>query len=478
MSAARASSWSIVRRLSLLYVLLSSVLLVVAAIFLYWLLQSNLRREDNSTVGQEIHVLRVILRERPDDPTVLRQEVRWEGSPTEEVHVYERIMDDRGKVLLQTQGITRALPKDLFPSPIPLGQAAPSVAPLRVNGAHRKYRVLSAWAQMGNDPTPRRLVQVGLDVTHEEGVIHAYGNALVFVVLGGIMASIWASVLVARKGMEPLADITRAAQKISATQLHERLPRAQFPVELHPLAAAFNEMLNRLEDSFTRLGQFSADLAHELRTPINNLMGEAEVALSRPGTATEYRQVLESALEEYQRLSRMIESLLFLARAEHGAAPLAPIDLNARIEIEAVCEFHEAVAQEQQVVLACEGSASILADPILLRRALSNVLSNALRYTSPGGRIELLLQDLGSGTEIRVRDTGSGIGPEHLPRLFDRFYRADAARASHGGAGLGLSIVRSIMALHGGEVTISSTAGVGTEVRLWFPRQVTTGPMA
>lgn len=470
MSVARVSSWSIIRRLSLLYVLLSSVLLVVAAVFLYWLLQSNLRREDNSNVGQEIHVLRVILRERPDDPTVLRQEVRWEGSPTEEVHVYERVMDPAGKVLLQTQGMTRALPKDLFPPPIPLGQRAPSVAPLRVNAAHRRYRVLAAWAQLGSDPAPRRLLQVGLDVTHEEGVIHAYGNALVFVVLGGILTSIWASVLVARKGMEPLADITAAARKISVTQLHERLPEHQFPVELRPLAAAFNDMLNRLEDSFTRLGQFSADLAHELRTPINNLMGEAEVVLSREGTAAEYRQVLESALEEYQRLSRMIESLLFLARSEHAATPLAPVDLDARKELEVVCEFHEAVAQEQQVALVCTGEARLRADPILLRRALSNLLSNALRYTGSGGRIELCVQDLGPGTEIRVRDTGSGIAPEHLPRLFDRFYRADAARASHGGAGLGLSIVRSIMALHGGEVAIASRPGAGTEVRLWFPR--------
>jgi len=476
MSSGAASSWSIVRRLSLLYVLLSAGLLIAAAIFLYWLLQSNLRREDNSTVGQEIHVLRVILRERPDDPTVLRQEVRWEGTPTEAVHIYERVLNRAGQVLLQTQGMTRAIPASVFPVPIPVGQRPPAVAPLRRARNRRVYRVLSAWAQLGSDPTPRRLVQVALDVTHEETVIRTYGNALIFVVIGGVLASIGASVLVAKKGMKPLADITLAAQKISATQLHERLPRSRFPVELHPLAGAFNDMLNRLEDSFTRLGQFSADLAHELRTPINNLMGEAEVAISRPRTAAEYRHVLESALEEYNRLSRMIESLLFLARAEHQAAPLDLVELDARKEVEAVGEFHEAVAQEQQVRIECAGSAQVTADPILLRRALSNVLSNALRYTAAGGRIEMIVASREEGTQILVRDTGAGIPAEHLPRLFDRFYRADSARAEHGGgAGLGLSIVQSIMILHRGAVTISSTVGAGTEVQLQFPHAVPEG---
>lgn len=470
MSSDRSRSWSIAWRLTSLYVLLSATLLIVAALFLYWLLQDNLRHQDNNAVAEEIHVLRVILRERPHDPTVLQQEVRWEGGTTEAPPIYERVLTPSGKILIQTQGMGRVAPASVFPPPFGVRQHPPSVAELRVLGDQRTYRLMSAWAALGGSGRPQRLLQVALDVTHSEGVLRTYRNALVLVVLVGVFASIGASLVVVRRGMTPLSDITNAARKISATQLHERLRPHRFPVELHRLAEAFNEMLDRLQESFTRLSQFSADLAHELRTPINNLMGEGEVALARPRTAAEYRQVLESSLEEYSRLSRMIDSLLFLARAENHAAPIDLARLDLKAETEAVCEFHEAVAEEQQVRIHCEGEGEIRADPILLRRALSNVLSNALRYTPPGGQVEMISSVSSGGVDILVRDNGLGIGAEHLPRLFDRFYRVDKTRSERSeGAGLGLSIVRSIMTLHGGIVTIQSRPGTGTEVRLHFP---------
>lgn len=470
MSSGRGRSWSIAWRLTSLYVLLSAILLVVAALFLYWLLQSNLRHQDNSTVAEEIHVLRVILRQRPDNPTILRQEVRWEGGSSEAPPIYERVLNRAGIVLLQTQGMKRIAPVSVFPSPIGVRQRPPHTAERRTLGNGQIYRLMSAWAALGSGTRRERLLQVALDVTHSEGVISMYRNALALVVLVGVLASVGASLFVVRKGMTPLADITNAARKISVTQLHERLRPYRFPVELHSLAEAFNEMLDRLEESFTRLSQFSADLAHELRTPINNLMGEGEVALARPRTPAEYHQVLESSLEEYSRLSRMIDSLLFLARAENQAAPIDLAVLDLRQETEAVREFHEAVAEEQQVRIVCAGVGQVRADPILLRRALSNLLSNALRYTPPGGCIEMVSSASTAGSDVLVRDSGCGIAAEHLPRLFDRFYRVDKTRSERSeGAGLGLSIVRSIMALHGGAVTIESTPGIGTVVRLHFP---------
>ncbi|MHB1529181.1 MAG: heavy metal sensor histidine kinase [Acidiferrobacteraceae bacterium] len=470
MSSGRGRSWSIAWRLTSLYVLLSAILLVVAALFLYWLLQSNLRHQDNSAVAEEIHVLRVILRQRPDNPTILRQEVRWEGGSSEAPPIYERVLNRAGVVLLQTQGMKRIAPVSVFPPPIGVRRRPPHTAERRTLANGQIYRLMSAWAALGSGTQRARLLQVALDVTHSEGVISMYRNALALVVLVGVLASIGASLIVVRKGMTPLADITNAARKISATQLHERLRPHRFPVELHSLAEAFNEMLDRLEASFTRLSQFSADLAHELRTPINNLMGEGEVALARPRTPAEYHQVLESSLEEYSRLSRMIDSLLFLARAENQAAPIDLAVLDLRQETEAVREFHEAVAEEQQVRIVCEGAGRVRADPILLRRALSNLLSNALRYTPPGGCIEMVSSASTAGADVLVRDSGLGIAAEHLPRLFDRFYRVDKTRSERSeGAGLGLSIVRSIMALHGGVVTIESTPGIGTAVKLHFP---------
>lgn len=200
-------------------------------------------------------------------------------------------------------------------------------------------------------------------------------------------------------------------------------------------------------------------------------MGEAEVALSRTRTLDEYRHVLESSLEEYGRLSRMIDSLLFLARAESRDTQIKRSLLNAFKEIKAVQEFYESVAEEQGVEVTCQGNALLNVDPILFRRAVSNLLSNALQYTPRGGKVTLSVKQTDDEcVEVSVSDTGSGIDPEHLPKIFDRFYRADRARSQHPqGAGLGLAIVKSIMDLHGGTVAIKSEPDKGTTVTLRFP---------
>ncbi|MDD5037041.1 MAG: ATP-binding protein, partial [Methylococcaceae bacterium] len=206
--------------------------------------------------------------------------------------------------------------------------------------------------------------------------------------------------------------------------------------------------------------------------PINNLMGEAEVTLARARSEAEYRDVLESSLEECGRLSRMIDSLLFLARADNAEVSLQLARLDVRQELEAIRDFYEAVTEEQGVTAQCEGEASLEADPILFRRAVTNLLANAIRHTPSGGQIKLVVEPSPSadGVAIHVSDNGCGIAHEHLPKVFDRFYRVDQARSadSHS-TGLGLAIVRSIMAMHGGTVSIESQPGKGTTVTLHFP---------
>jgi two-component system heavy metal sensor histidine kinase CusS len=301
-----------------------------------------------------------------------------------------------------------------------------------------------------------------------------YRNKLWSVLGFGLIFAAVAGAWVARKGMRPLTEVTEAAQHITASQLHERIAGAHWPTELARLAAAFDAMLDRLEDSFTRLSQFSADLAHELRTPINNLRGEAEVALTRDRTPEEYRHILASGLEEYERLSRMIDGLLFLARSDRADAAVERVRFDARKEIEAVREFQEALAEEHGVNVTCEGSIWLTGDPALFRRAVSNLLANALQHTPAKGSVRLVLRMLDDqAAELSVRDTGGGIGPEHLLRIFDRFYRAGRSRSqSPGGVGLGLAIVQSIMRLHGGKATIESVLGQGTHVMLRFPPAV------
>lgn len=464
----RAEPHSIVARITLLYALVSAVLLTAATLVLYWMLQGNLRRQDNGTVVEEVQVLRSILLQPGQHPDVLAQEVRGEGGSHAAEQIFDRVLTVSGRVLIQTQGMARIAPVGMFPAPgaklVPrLVAAAPSAS-----GQRRTLRLLAA--RISGSSGGVRVVQVALDVTHDEQTLRTYRATLIVVVLAGLLLSVASAWLLARRVVAPLQEIRDSVQNITATQLHARLETAMLPQELRSLAQNFNGMLTRLEDAFARLSQFSADLAHELRTPINNLMGEAEVSLSRPRSEGEYRQVLESSLEELGRLARMVDSLLFLARAEHGALPVSAVWVDAVREARAVCEFHEAVAEERGVSLSVEGSGRVRADPVLLRRALHNLVSNALRYTAAGGRIDISAIPVAEGLQWAVRDSGCGIDARHLPHLFDRFYRADDARSEHGGGfGLGLAIVQSIARLHGGEVSIESTLGVGTQVRLWLP---------
>jgi two-component system heavy metal sensor histidine kinase CusS len=239
---------------------------------------------------------------------------------------------------------------------------------------------------------------------------------------------------------------------------------------LAALADTFNAMLDRLEESFRRLSQFSADLAHELRTPINNMRGEAEVALSRARSVEEYREALTSCLEESVRLSDLIGSLLFLARAESPGTNLKRETVNVVKELEAVRDYYEAAAAEAGVTQSvAAGDEVILSlDRGLLRQAIGNLVANALAHTPPGGTVTLAAEMDRGVVRIEVLDTGAGIPAEDLSRVFDRFYRVDKARSSQGGVGLGLAIVKGIAALHGGRAEIESEIGKGTRITLIF----------
>jgi two-component system, OmpR family, heavy metal sensor histidine kinase CusS len=282
-----------------------------------------------------------------------------------------------------------------------------------------------------------------------------------------ILACAGISSLVTRRALRPLKRMAEFAERVGSTHLNERVPATGWPGEVQPLAIGFNRMLVRLENSFTRLSQFSADLAHELRTPIAILRGEAEGALIKARSSDQYRDVIESSLEEFHRLSRLIDNLLFLARAETTVA-LTKSSFDGGPAIEKIREFYEAVSQEQGVEIRCEGEAEVYAEPALFRRSLLNLISNSLRFTPSGGTISISLTRRKSGAEITIADTGCGIAPNHVDKVFDRFFRGDAARTSEG-TGLGLAIVKSIMEIHKGSVSIKSDLDRGTVVTLTFP---------
>jgi two-component system heavy metal sensor histidine kinase CusS len=276
----------------------------------------------------------------------------------------------------------------------------------------------------------------------------------------------------ARWGTRPLREVSETARHISSSTLNERIQVERYPLEIATLANSFNAMLQRLEDSFLRLSRFSADIAHELRTPVNNIRGESEVALARSRTAEEYRDALGSCLEESVRLSELIESLLFLARSESPGDHLKRKRQDIGALLSSVRDYYEASALESGVTLHlhCEGEVAGEVDGPLLQRALGNLVSNALAHTAAGGAVWLSAAQQSRQLRIEVKDTGSGISAEALPKVFDRFYRADPARArGSGGTGLGLAIMRQIVVLHGGDVKIESHPGEGTTVSVTLP---------
>lgn len=470
--------WSIRRRLTALYATSTLALLLLSSGYLYWTLKRGLEHTRHGLLVSKIEVLRRLLRERPEQTAVLASEVEHEASESQPLRYYIRVLDEQGRVLLETPGMSEQVSVAEFAPPLGLGEDLRQDLPRHL--VHRgTWMLLSAQAVVGADSRHLRTLQIAMDAATGNQFVADYRNRL-FAMLGvGLVLAAVAGMWVARKGMQPLAEITSAAQQVTASQLHERIAGKPWPAELAALAAAFDAMLDRLEDSFTRLAQFSADLAHALRTPIHNLRGEAEVALARARGPEEYQHVLASNLEECDRLGRMIDGLLFLARADDPKTALKRMRFDARRELEAVREFYDALASEQEVSVSCDGQAWLTGDAMLFRRAVSNLLGNALRHTPARGSVHLAIATLpDQRVTVTARDTGRGIPPEHLPKIFDRFYRAgETISPVPGGTGLGLAIVRSIMRLHGGTASVASTPGQGTTVTLTFPADSPAGQM-
>lgn len=326
----------------------------------------------------------------------------------------------------------------------------------------KPLRGLAARAQTGISGIPPAVVAVATDITHHEHFMSSFRTTLwSVVVLAALLTGVlgWAAV---RRGLAPLQAIKREAAGITAHRLNARLPTDSIPTELADLAETLNEMLARLESSFQRLSDFSSDLAHELRTPVSNLLTQTQVTLSKARTSDEYRDILASNVEEFERLSRMIADMLFLAKSENDLIipNREPVDLA--VEAEGLLEYYGVLADEKHIELGCVGSGVVRGDRLMIRRAISNLVSNAVRHTPHGGRITVRIDDSDQrGVKLVVENTGDTIPEEHMERLFDRFYRVDASRQYLGeGAGLGLAITRSIARAHDGDISGRSDHGI------------------
>src|SRR3990167_11446360 len=264
---------------------------------------------------------------------------------------------------------------------------------------------------------PSWMIQVALDASYQKKTVNAYRKILIGTLALGTLLAIVLGILIARRAMSHLRELTQTTQKITVDSLHQRLEPKNWPVELQTLAIAFNHMLERIEDSFSRMTQFSGDLAHELRTPINNLIGETEVLLTGKSSLQEYRHGMESNLEELQRITHLIENLLFLSRAENPQLDLKRELLHIEQEVAVVIEYYRSAADEKNIALTYDGHATLYANQIMFRRMISNLLTNALKYTPAHGKIHCRIQS-DPEVQIVIRDNGIGIDQEHLPKIF------------------------------------------------------------
>lgn len=314
----------------------------------------------------------------------------------------------------------------------------------------------------------RVVVAAATDIGHHQIYMQSFLHTLwLFVATAAGLTGVLGWIAV-RRGLAPLRAMRTQAQGVTAQQLNQRLAVQSVPLELAELAQSLNDMLARLEVGFARLSDFSSDIAHELRTPVSNLMTQTQVALSRPRDAANYRNVLESNAEELERMARMIADMLLLAKAENGLQLPHRETVELAAETQALFDYYEAVAEDKSLKLMLQGTAEVQADRLMLRRALGNLLSNAIRHARPGSRVHVMLDNAATGASIKVSNLGDTLPPEFLERVFDRFFRVDPSRQrSQEGTGLGLAITRSIINAHGGVIAAISKDGVTTfEIQL------------
>ncbi|MDD2883241.1 MAG: heavy metal sensor histidine kinase [Rhodoferax sp.] len=334
-----------------------------------------------------------------------------------------------------------------------------------------RYRGITSMMTTGGSQSVQLSIAIAIDTATHAHFLGLLQDLLLTFVAGATLLSGLLGWVVARKGLAPLRLMKDQAASVTAGKLDLRLSADSVPVEMADLATTFNQMLERLEQAFQRLSEFSSDLAHELRTPINNVMMQTQVALSQLRGAEEYRDILASNAEEFERLARMLSDMLILAKADHDLMLPSRGEVNLSDEIKALFDFYEALAEENHIGLSCKGTATLTGDRLMIRRALSNLLSNALRHTPAGGHISFTVNETPSGIAVTVGNPGEPIAPDQLPKLFERFYRTDSARTRNDslGTGLGLAIVKAIVAAHGGNVSVESDSQ-GTRFIMQFPK--------
>jgi two-component system heavy metal sensor histidine kinase CusS len=454
-------AYSLLRRLSLAFTIIAILVLSMAGGLLYHSLSNELKHRDDSEISVKLDEFMAVARTFGTAEAIGSNSNLFREELLTHPAISFAIVDSQGKVLADSgrrDQRLRSIGPDNPAQQQPYSCSPPSIGPSRC---------------IFGDETLRSGESIRVLLAHEaverNSVLSEYQGDVWLVILGGSALMGLLGYAIAKRGLSPVKTIGQRISRIEAHNLGERLDLSAGPVELHDIAGPVNRMLDRLERAFARLSQFSSDLAHDMRTPLANMISASEITLSRKRSTDEYEALIDSNIEECQRLQRMMETMLFLARADHSKEPLRLGVLDCDEEFARLASYFEGVAENKGVHFAIDGAIQVRADPSLLRRAVSNLVSNALQHADPDSEVALRAFRSGDCVAVEVTNNGQSIPPEHIGRIFDRFYRINSARqGSAKNMGLGLAIVRSIMELHRGRVDVVSRAGL-TTFTLYFP---------
>jgi two-component system, OmpR family, heavy metal sensor histidine kinase CusS len=458
---------SLTTRLALLFALIAFIAMAIVGSILYHELERQLSVRDDGALVTRVDQLRTLMTN--DDVRALIHD---------KPHLFGNMLGNLESLLIVgVPGETPLVTVNPGNRTMPDQKPVPADAPLTLDAVHHTHMAdgtpfIYVAASVPDQPGMHNLqILSGRLLSERTRLLEQYRNQIALLASAAALIVALVAYGLARHGLRPLRLLAERTRAIGVSTLSTRIEARVVPPELDALIAGFNGMLDRLERGFAQLKQVSADMAHDLRTPIANLLGQTEVGLGQPRDNAYYQRLLGSNFEELQRMSKMIDNMLFLARTEHADNAIEFKAVSIKDEFERVHEYFEGLAEERNLELAWHGNATVCADPLLLRRALANLIANAVRFAEPGTVIRTVAEQNADATTLTVENCGVTIAPDDLERIFDRFYRADTSRhRSSESNGLGLSIVRSIMTLHGGSWRASSSNGI-TRFTLSFPRR-------
>ena len=448
-------------RLTLLFALVTSIAIGLLGVFLDFALSSQLATLEREEIAGKAELFAHVLSETDSGATLETARHRFADILVGHAGLRADILDDSGNTVL-------ALSSYRWPSGLSAAAARGGRFEMLVTESGEPFRLLGVSGSLRNS-SEALVIAIALSGAEAKQIL---GRFRATIVLACLLSSVAAGALgfaAAVRGLRPLRSMVGAAARIGVDQLDQRLEIRQVPLELRELAESFNEMLARLEQSFRRLSEFSSDLAHELRTPLTNLILHSQVALGRPRAEPELRAVLASGLEELERLARMVNDMLFIAKLDHSQFRLVREEFVIEEEVGKVFDYFQPLAEERNVRLTCDGTALAWADRGMVRRVIANLVSNAVRHAEPGTTVTVRLTMDSRHAVVDVDNRGSRLGEREAERVFDRFYRGESSRAaSSEGAGLGLAIVKSIVDLHGG-VALARATPDGTTFHVRLP---------